>query len=71
MVSVVLGSWIRKLFSSGGAGDRAAQGEEYGLRDRGEAELEQDRFGTFAGAEATEAAEDDLDEFKAPRDPAP
>jgi len=64
-------NWLRRLFSSSGADDEAARREEYGLPDRGEVELERDRLGSFAGDEAARAAEDELDELKAPRDPAP
>jgi hypothetical protein len=67
---VGFGNWIRRLFSFSGADDEAVEREEYGLPDRGEAELERDRLGSFASAEATQAAEDELDEFKAPPDPA-
>ena len=65
------GNWIRRLFPSSGAEDEAAEREEYGLPDRGEAELEQGRLGSFAGAESAQAAQEELDEFKAPPDPAP
>jgi hypothetical protein len=71
MLSVGVGNWIRRLFSSSGSDDEVAQREEYGLADRGKSELERDRAGTFADSEATDAAEAMLDEFKAPRDPAP
>ena len=67
-----MGVWnfIRKLFSSGGSEEKAAQHEEYGILDRAH---ERDRTGlsSFADAESAEAAEDELDEFKAPRDSAP
>ncbi len=66
-----LGNRLRRLFSSSRADDEAAEREEYGLPDRGEAGLERDGLGSFAGSEATEAAEEELDEFKAPPDPAP
>ena len=71
MCSVGLGNWIRGLFTSSSADDEAAQREEYGVADRGEHESERTRLGTFADAEAEEAAEGELDELKAPRDPAP
>ena len=71
MSNVGVGNWIRGLFSSGRADDEAAEGEEYGVADRGEHDSERARFGTVADAEATEAAEEGLDEFKPPRDPAP
>ena len=65
-----VGNWIRKLFSSSETDDEAAEREEYGLRDRGELELERDKRGPFEQSEAAEAAAAELDEFKAPRDPA-
>jgi hypothetical protein len=71
MPSVAFGDWVRRLFSSGGPDDEAAKREEYGVPDRGELELERDRLGPFAESEAAEAAKAELDEFKAPRDPAP
>lgn len=71
MLGVGLGNWIRGLFSSGRGDDEAAEREEYGVPDRGEHESERARFGTFADAEASEAAADELDELKPPRDPAP
>jgi hypothetical protein len=61
---------VSGIFSSGRTGDEAAEREEYGRPDRGEAELQRDRSCAFAGAEAARA-EDELDELKAPRDPAP
>jgi hypothetical protein len=71
MLRVGVGNWIRRLFSSSGTDDEAAEREEYGLPDRGELELERDRLGPFAGSEAAEAAAAEFDEFKAPRDQAP
>jgi hypothetical protein len=71
MLSVRIGDWVRRLFSSSGTDDETAEREEYGLPDRGELELERDRLGPFAVSEGAEAAEAELDEFKAPRDPAP
>jgi hypothetical protein len=71
MLPVGIGDWIRRLFSSSPAEDQAAEREEYGLPARDEIEHERTRLGSFAGAEAAEAAEEELGEFKAPRDPAP
>jgi hypothetical protein len=73
MLIVGVGNWLRRLFSSSRLEDEAVEREEYGgLPDRGEAGLERGRSGAFAASsEAAEAAEDELDEFKAPRDPAP
>ena len=59
--------WIRSLFSSSGTDREAAGREEYGLPDRGKLELERDKVGPFAVSEAADAAEAELDEFKAPR----
>jgi hypothetical protein len=71
MLAVNLGNWIRGLFSSSRIEDEAAEREEYGFRDRGEAELERDRAGSFPVSEAAQAAEEELDELKPPSDPAP
>jgi hypothetical protein len=71
MLLVGFADWIRKVFSSGGADDEAAEREEYGLPDRGEVELEREGLRSFAGSEGVEAAQDELDEFEAPPDPAP
>jgi hypothetical protein len=65
------GNWIRRLFSSAGLDDEAAEREDFGTPDRGDAELERDRFGSFAETEGTRAAEDELEEFEPPRDQAP
>jgi hypothetical protein len=43
-----LGNWLRRLFSSTGAEDETAERAEYGIPDRGQMELERDRFGSFA-----------------------
>lgn len=66
-----IGNWIRKTFSSTRTDDEVAEREEYGIPDRGELELERDEAGPFAMSEGAEAAEAALDEFEAPRDPAP
>jgi hypothetical protein len=71
MSLVGFGSWIRRLFSSTRTDDEAAEREEYGIPDRGQVELERDRRGPFAETEGAQAAEDELAEFKPPRDPAP
>ena len=71
MPGVGFGDWVRRLFSSSGAEEEMAEREEYGLPDRGDSELERDRRGPFAVSEGAEAAEAELDEFNAPRDPAP
>jgi hypothetical protein len=59
------------LFSSSSLDDEAAEREEFGLDDRGEAELKRDRFGPYATTEAAEAAEENLQELEPPRDPNP
>jgi hypothetical protein len=51
--------------------DEAAERAEYGSPDRGEADLERERLRSFAGSETTQTAEDELDELRSPRDPAP
>jgi hypothetical protein len=71
MSFVGFGRWIRRLFSSGGVDDEAAEREEYGIPDRGRVELERDRDRSFAESEAAQAAEEELEEFKPPRDQAP
>jgi hypothetical protein len=66
-----LGNWLRRLFPSTGAKNEAAEREEYGTPDRGQMELERDRFGSFAEGEGALVAEEELEEFKPPRDQAP
>lgn len=68
---VGLGDRIRRFFSFAGVDDEAAEREDYGVPDRGQAELDRDRFGTFAESEGAEVAEAELGELKPPRDPAP
>ena len=68
MAVVGLGNWFRRLFSSTGADEEAAEREEYGVSDRGEAELERDKFGSFAEGEGARTAEADLKEFEEPSD---
>jgi len=65
-----LGNWLQRLFSSTRAEDETAERAEYGIPDRGQMELERDRFGSFAENEGARAAEE-LEEFKPPRDQAP
>jgi hypothetical protein len=62
--------WLRRLFSSGDREEEAAEREEYGLPPRNDVERP-GQYESFAGAEAVQVAEDELDEFKAPGDPAP
>ena len=66
-----IGSWLRRLFSANGPEDEAAEREEYGTPDRAQKELGRDRFGSFAEGEGAQAAQQELEEFKPPRDPAP
>ncbi len=60
--------WIRRFFSFASPEEEAAEREEYGPSDRVERREERS---FFPGEEETQAAEDELDEFKAPPDPAP
>jgi hypothetical protein len=62
--------WLRRLFSSRDREGDAAEREEYGLPPRNDLDRPGE-YGSFAGAEAVQVAEDELDEFKAPSDPAP
>jgi hypothetical protein len=71
MFLVGVGNWLRRLLSANRSEEEAAEREEYGIPDRGQMELERDRFGSFAEGEGTRAAEEELEEFKPPRDPAP
>src|SRR6188472_4073339 len=71
MFLVGIASWLRRLFSATEPEDEAAKRDEYGTSDRGQMKLERDRFGSFAEGEGTRAAEDELEEFEPPRDPAP
>jgi hypothetical protein len=71
MFLVSIGSWLRRLFSASGPDDEAAERDEYGTPDRGQTELERDRFGSFPESEGAQVAEQKLEEFEPPRDPAP
>jgi hypothetical protein len=72
MSLVGFGNWIRRLFSSTSVDDEAAKREEYaGTPDRGQIGLDRERLGSFAGSEVAQAGEDELEEFKPPRDQAP
>jgi hypothetical protein len=68
---VSLWSRIREFLSSSGAGGEAAAREEYGMPDRGETALDQNRSGSLVEWEEEQLAKDELDELKPPRDPAP
>ena len=59
-------SRVRNLFSSPSLEDEAAEREEYGVPDRGEAELDRDRAADFATSEAAEAAENELRQLERP-----
>jgi hypothetical protein len=68
----VIRNWLRQLFTTGSREQEAVEREEYGdVPDQGKAELERTSLGSFAGTEAGRVAEDELGEFRAPRDPAP
>jgi hypothetical protein len=71
MLGVPFRDWVRRLFSSSGPDDEAAEREEYGHAERGESELERERLGPLAASEGAEAAEAELGQFKAPPDHAP
>ena len=62
--------WLRRLFTSGDREEEAAEREEYGLPPRNDLDRPGE-YESFAGGEAVEVSEDELDEFKAPSDPAP
>lgn len=62
---------LRSLFSSQSGEEAAAEREEYGLPDEGEAELRSAGGPGYAGMETERLAEDDLGELKPPPDPAP
>lgn len=66
-----VGDWIRRVFSSNQPEEEAVEREEYGLTEVEDRETQRGRLGSFAGSEAAQAAGDELDELKAPRDPAP
>ena len=65
---MTLTEWFRRVFSSGGAEEDAAEHEEFGLPDRDEIPHPS---GGFAGQEGADAANADLDSFKPPADPDP
>ena len=62
--------WLRRLFTSGDPEEDAGEREEYGLPPRNELDRP-GQYESFAGADAVQVAKDELDEFKAPSDPAP
>jgi hypothetical protein len=69
-----LWDWIKSI--GGKRAEQAAEREEFGGEDPGEAEVEQwSRSGVgaagLAGGDAADVAEADLREFEPPRDPAP
>jgi hypothetical protein len=75
-----VGSWFKRLFStpSETAEDDAAEREDYGAPDSGESALEQPGHSRgvgglpgIAGLEGAAAAEEDLESFEPPPDPAP
>jgi hypothetical protein len=62
--------WLRRFFTSRDREGDADEREEYGLPSRNDLDRP-GQYESFAGAEAVEVAKDELDEFKAPSDPAP
>jgi hypothetical protein len=60
---------IKRIFSAGSGDDDAAEHEEYHLPDDGESGLRSGVPGPVA--DSARAVADELDEFKAPRDPNP
>jgi hypothetical protein len=71
---VAIWARLQRLFggSRSGRDDEAALRDEYGAPDPGESDLKRtEAYPSFAGGEAAELVEEDLDEFKPPRDPAP
>jgi hypothetical protein len=63
--------WLRQLFGADSREEEEAEREEYGdVPDRGEADLERTSLSSFAGTDAGEVAEDELDELRRPPDPA-
>lgn len=62
---------LSRLFFPPSPDDEAAEREEYGRVYETEQQLERARYGRYAGTPAADAAEEDLDEFKRPPDPAP
>ena len=67
-----IGDWLRRLFASGGRDEETAAREEYGLRDRGEADLERARLSSrYPSSEGAEAGREELDSLERPPDPSP
>ncbi len=64
-------AWLRSVFSSVGPDDESAEREDFGLADRGEAELARDARGDFVSQEAADLAKHEIEALEAPRDPAP
>jgi hypothetical protein len=62
--------WLRRIFTPASREEEAAEREELGQPARDDLDRP-GQYQSFAGAEAVEVAEDELDEFKEPRDPAP
>jgi hypothetical protein len=66
-----MGLWDRLKSFGSSRDDEAAEREEFGGPDRGEAELRSPERSARYGSPAAQVAEDDLEEFEAPKDPAP
>jgi hypothetical protein len=62
---------LRRIFSSSGGEEEAAEREEYGLDGRGRDDLGAAGGPGYAGMETQELAEDELDELKPPADENP
>jgi hypothetical protein len=63
--------WLRRLFTSRDREGDADEREEYGLPPRNDLDQPGEYESFAGGAEAVQVAKDELDEFKAPSDPAP
>ena len=64
-------AWIRSLFSSVDPEDEAAEREEFGIKDRGEAGIERERESPFETAESADLARSEIDALEEPSDLAP
>jgi hypothetical protein len=55
------------MFSSVDPDDEASEREDFGVKDRGEAELQRDERGGFVSQESAELARHEIDALEAPR----
>jgi hypothetical protein len=60
-------TWFRREFSSVDPDDEASQREEFGVKDRGETELQRDKRAGFVSAESADLASHEVDALEAPR----